>query len=575
MLTTKTNLEAFSDLKFGMFIHWGLYAIPAGEWKGIPDKSLGEWIMRNQKIPAAEYAKLAKQFNPSKFNAEEWAQLAKDAGMKYVVITSKHHDGFAMYHSKASQYNIVDSTPFKRDPMAEISNAVAERDMKFGFYYSQSQDWNEPNAAGNNWDFPGKRDPLPYLKDKVFPQVEELLTHYGNLALVWFDTPMLLTQEQVVELKKLVKKYQPNCLVNDRIGFEQGDYFQMGDNAVPPLVYDWKVWESPATLNDTWGYKKNDHNWKNPHDLIYRLADIVSKGGNYLLNVGPDDQGVIPLESQQILRTMGKWLSVNGDAIYGTRKSPLYMPTTSWKCTVKPGKMFIHVFNTSNGELRFQGLESKITKAYLLKNGKKIEYAQKANEVTLTIDKSQLDEFNTVVVLELADQVPVISEDFRYNDVQQAYSLFGVDSRITGHDMRILKEDFAMTGFYKASSFPYNELWWYHYPYKAGKYKVAVEYSCDDAIAGSPFSVTKDYDPYTADYDPFSAIQAPGAIAHEEVEGIIQGTGGKYKVFDVGTINLYEKNLNKITFKLKNDFKSSGIRFKRVVLTPLVGEESK
>lgn len=562
-LPSKTNLEAFSDLKFGMFIHWGLYAIPAGEWKDHYVRGIGEWIMKVEQIPAAEYAMLANQFNPVEFNADEWAQLAQDAGMKYMVITSKHHDGFAMFRSKASEYNIVDATPFGRDPMAELAEATAKRNIDFGFYYSQSQDWYEPNAAGNTWDFPEKRDPLPYLENKVFPQVEELLTNYGKMALVWFDTPMLLTKEQVVDLKKLVKKYQPDCLVNDRIGYGQGDYFQMGDNSTPPFVYDWNVWEVPATLNDTWGYKKNDQNWKKPGDLIYKLTDIVSKGGNYLLNVGPDARGVIPLESQDILRKMGKWLSVNGDAIYGTSHSPLFMPGTSWKCTVKPWKMFIHVFNYSNGELRFRGLESEIEKAYLLKDGKKIKYRQKGNEVVLNIPDSQVSEYNTVVVLELRDEVPVITEGFRYNDSQQEYSMFAIDARILGEEIKVLNEQNAVSGFFESQSFPPNELWWFHYPYKSGKFKVSVEYSCDDSIAGSPFAIVKDYDPY-------NGVKADSLFVNEELKGTIRGTGGEFKVFETGEIMLYEKNLNRITFRLKDDFRSSGVRFRRIILRPVI-----
>ena len=276
----QSPLEKFQAMKFGMFIHWGLYAVPAGEWKGKYVRGIGEWVQYREKIPIAEYEKLAEQFNPVKFNADEWSELADDAGMKYMVITSKHHDGFAMYYSKVSDYNIIDRTPFGRDPMKELAAANAKRNIGFGFYYSQAQDWHEPNASGNTWDFPEDRDPKPYVEGKALPQVEELLDNYGELALIWFDTPRLLTEEQAGSLKQMVKDKQPNCLVNDRIGFKLGDYYQMGDNAIPTLVYYWNTWEIPATLNDTWGFKSMDHNWKDPKDLIYKLTDIVQKGGN-------------------------------------------------------------------------------------------------------------------------------------------------------------------------------------------------------------------------------------------------------------------------------------------------------
>ena len=185
------KMKWFREAKFGLFIHWGLYCIPAGEWKGQPVAGIGEWIMNRAKIPVKEYEQLATQFNPVKFNADEWVQMAQDAGMKYIVITSKHHDGFAMYHSTVSKYNIYDATPFHRDPLKELAAACARHNIKFGFYYSQAQDWHEPNGAGNTWDFgpDPKTDYDHYLRGKAEPQVKELLTGYGPVCLIWFDTP--------------------------------------------------------------------------------------------------------------------------------------------------------------------------------------------------------------------------------------------------------------------------------------------------------------------------------------------------------------------------------------------------
>ncbi len=267
---------------------------------------------------------LLKNLTPIKFDADKWVKMAKDAGMKYVVITSKHHDGFAMYHSKVSPYNIYDATPFKRDPMKELSEACKKYGLRFGFYYSQTQDWHEPNAAGNDWDFHGDNPPdfTQYLNDKVIPQVKELLTNYGPISVLWFDTPRFMTTQQSKELVDLVHKLQPNCLVDGRVGNNMGDFQTKGDNKIPTGATS-SDWDTPSTMNDTWGFKKNDHNWKSSSQLIRALVDVTSKGGDYLLNVGPTSEGVIPQPSIDRLETVGKWLDKNGEAIYGTRMSPV------------------------------------------------------------------------------------------------------------------------------------------------------------------------------------------------------------------------------------------------------------
>ena len=225
--------------------------------------------------------------------------------MKYIVITSKHHDGFALFGSKASPWNVVDATPFKRDVLKELAAACAKAGMPLGFYYSQAQDWHEPNGAGNEWDFgpDDKKDFDRYLREKAEPQVRELLTGYGPVALVWFDTPRLMTPERAQRFTDLVRSLQPKCLIDGRLG-AAGDYVSTGDNVIPSKVGA-EAWETPATINHTWGYKKDDHDWKSPGDVTFKLVDIVSKGGNYLLNVGPMADGVIPQPSQDTLRDGG------------------------------------------------------------------------------------------------------------------------------------------------------------------------------------------------------------------------------------------------------------------------------
>src|SRR3982750_1853279 len=315
------RLEWFREAKYGMFIHWGLYAVPAGEWKGQRCLGLGEWLMNRCKVPVTEYQQLAQQFNPVKYNPDEWVQLAQDAGMKYIVITSKHHDGFAMFKSAASAYNVVDATPYKKDILKQLADACAKRGMRLGFYYSQSQDWHEKNGAGNTWDFgpdqdaSGKelKDYDEYLRGKAEPQVRELLTNYGPVALIWFDTPRMMTGDRPQRFANIVRSLQPNTLIDGRLGTE-GDYRSTGDNVIP-LEVSGDAWETPATINHTWGYRTDDTDWKSPGQIAFKLVDIVSKGGNYLLNVGPMADGVIPPPSQEILRTVGRWLQVNGEAV--------------------------------------------------------------------------------------------------------------------------------------------------------------------------------------------------------------------------------------------------------------------
>jgi len=415
------RIKWFREAKFGLFIHWGLYAIPAGEWKGQPVAGIGEWIMNRAKIPVKEYEQLASQFNPVKFSAEEWVQLAVDAGMKYLVITSKHHDGFAMFGSKTSTYNIVDATPFKRDPLKELAAACARHKIRLGFYYSQAQDWHEQNGAGNTWDFGAddKKDFDQYLRAKAEPQVRELLTEYGPVCLIWFDTPRMMTPERSQRFIDIVRKLQPACLIDGRLG-SAGDYRSMGDNRIPPTVVK-EDWEVPATLNRTWGFKKDDTDWKPPSDLVFKLVDIVSKGGNYLLNVGPTAEGLIPQASQDNLRAVGRWLKINGESIYGagptpfgdelgaysdTEKDkdgkPVFKARQDWRCTTRPGRLYIHFIKWPGQTFEMHGVKDTVKKAYLLADHahKRLAVKQSGGSLTVALPAQAPAEYDSVLCLE-------------------------------------------------------------------------------------------------------------------------------------------------------------------------------
>ena len=365
-ITQDQRMQWWRNGRFGLFIHWGLYAIPAGEWKGKDIPGIGEWIMKRATIPAVEYRALAKQFNPVKFNAKEYVAVAKAAGMKYITITSKHHDGFAMFKSNASAYNIVDGTPYAKDVIKALADECHAQGVQICFYYSQSRDWNEPNGLDNDWDFPAQRDFQQYLDSKVKPQLTELLTQYGPIGMIWFDTPMTISKEQAQSLKDLVRQLQPACIISGRLGGGvETDYKSTGDNVIPSVTVPGD-WEVPATLNNTWGFKTKDHEWKSPKTITRLLFEIASKGGNYLLNVGPTAEGVIPQESVDILKTVGNWMKVNQDAIYGTQGSPYPVEFAWGNITRKSNKLYLGIYDWPTSDFYLEGLKNKVKKVYLL-----------------------------------------------------------------------------------------------------------------------------------------------------------------------------------------------------------------
>ncbi len=416
---SKDRLAWWREARFGMFIHWGLYALPAGTWKGKRIPGIGEWIMHRAQIPVAEYEQLARKFNPVKFNADAWVKVAKDAGMKYIVITSKHHDGFAMFHSRVSKYNIVDATPYRRDPMKALARACKKAGIRLCFYHSQDFDWHHPGGAGNEWDYQPiadnragfRRRFAGYLRDKVRPQLREILTNYGPIGLIWFDCPAHVTRAQSMDLKNFVHKLQPKCLVNGRVGNNVGDYGSMGDNQIPAGRVEGD-WETPATLNDTWGFKSYDHKWKSVGRLLYLLVDLASKGANYLLNVGPTAEGIIPKASVDRLKEIGKWMKVNGEAIYGTSPNPYPYELPWGRITQKSGKLYLLLFKWRR-KLVLPGLRNKVKAAYLLRGGKKVQFSQTHDKaadhhaVELKLPARKPDKYISVVVLEIAGKTNV------------------------------------------------------------------------------------------------------------------------------------------------------------------------
>ena len=425
-MRTAGRLQWWLEARFGMFIHWGIYALAEGRWKGRQFNRPGEWIMHSARVPVREYARLTERFNPVNFNANEWVDVAKRAGMKYLVITAKHHDGFAMYDSPSNPYNVVKATPWGRDPMKELARACERGGIPFGFYYSQTQDWYEKDAAGNTWDYepPTRPQFRNYLERKVKPQLRELLTQYGPIAVLWFDTPRNMDAAESEDLRRLVDELQPDCLVSGRVGNNLGDYGSLADNQVPRGTLPFGgAWETPATLNDTWAYKRDDQNWKSATMLIRTLVDSASKNVNYLLNVGPKPDGKIPKESISRLEAVGAWLRANGKAIYGTRESPFPYEFPFGRATQKGRRLYLHLFDQRQRHLEIYGLRTPVRSASFLGDcgaqvffSQRHEPAEDVHELHLQLPAQRMEEAVRVFELKLVDnpdavQIPIQQQD--------------------------------------------------------------------------------------------------------------------------------------------------------------------
>ena len=428
MMTAAQRAERMAwweEARFGMFIHWGLYSELAGYWNGKAIPGLGEWIMNNGKIPVADYKKLATTFDPKEFDAHEWVWMAKTSGVKYIVITAKHHDGFAMFNSPANKFNIVEATPFKRDPLKELAIACHDQGIRLGFYYSQDQDWTYPGAAAihGHWD-PAQSGSFPkYIHDKVIPQLRELLTNYefaGAPAEIWFDTPTKeMTPKLASEIVQLMNQH-PDVLWNNRLGGGYDGDYKTPEQHIPAQGFPGVAWETCMTINDTWGYKRDDINFKSITTLLQNLIDIASKGGNYLLNVGPTASGVIPEQEQGRMLAMGRWLAVNGDAIYGTHAGPfsqehgaysatekgsdgkpLWIPVWDWRATAKADKVFVSIFEWPESSFKLPSMNRAVKGAYMLADPQRtpLKLTQDRSSLTVILPSTAPDPIASVLVL--------------------------------------------------------------------------------------------------------------------------------------------------------------------------------
>ena len=400
--------QLFEEGNYAMFIHWGLYAQLGNRVEGKTYYGIGEWIMnpRMAGIPVKDYMELASTFNPEKFDAQAIVQTAKDAGMKYIVITAKHHDGFAMYHSKANKFNIVDATPWKKDPMKELASACREQGLGFGFYYSHNQDWTFPGGGGGpKVDEEGNEATFDdYFVKKCLPQVEEITSQYGKIELVWFDTPGRMPKKYVQQLVDIVRKNQPNALVSGRAGHNLGDYQTLGDMEVPQRRVE-GLWESVDTTNDSWAYAWYDNYWKSPKEILRRLMSCVGRGGTYMLNIGPRGDGSVPDRAVRSLRNAGDWIKKYPQVVYATDASPWDHAMPWGDVTAKGNTLFLSVFDwPDSGVLCVPGLKTEIKSAQLLNGAESSSLEFKAQDgwTMITLPPRAPEKLASVIQLKLA-----------------------------------------------------------------------------------------------------------------------------------------------------------------------------
>lgn len=511
----------FREARFGMFIHWGLYAVAGGVWKGKDANGVGEWLLTNAQIPVAEYEPLQQQFNPVKFSAKEWVKTAKDAGMRYIVITSKHHDGFCLWDSKLTDWDVME-TPFKRDILKELASECQKQKVRLCFYHS-IMDWHHPDyLPRRGWDKRPTAEAnfnryIEYMKG----QLKELLTGYGPIGIAWFDGEWegTWTHEKGKDLYQFVRSLQPNIIVNNRVdkgrqgmaGMTKGDFagdYGTPEQEIPANGFGEGVdWESCMTLNDTWGFKFKDTHWKSTETLLRNLIDCASKGGNYLLNVGPTPEGTFPQPIVERLGQMGHWLKANGEAIYGTKASPFVRPLPWGRVTQKGNKLYLHVFDTHQSVISLPGLKTKVKSARTLTgfskpatvrvepNGNRagslnlgrdrlaVPTVASPEGVVLTLPEILKDQLIPVIVVELDGSVVVEAVALQARP-DGSVVLGASEAKVLGETARY-EADKNCIGYWTEVG---DQVCW-EVKVKPGRYLLTLEYACEDSSAGAEVEV--------------------------------------------------------------------------------------
>lgn len=443
------DLKWFKNAKLGLFIHWGLYSATEGYYNGKETPGIVEWIASKEHIPTDEYEKLAESMSCENFKPDEWAVLAKNAGMKYCVFTAKHHEGFAMYDTKYDDYSIVKRSPYGKDVAGAVTDAMRKVGIVPCFYYSQAIDFHERDAMGNTWDNTvpeNERNFRAYIDGKCKFQLKELLENYGDIGLIWMDVPKGMTKEIALDLKRYVKSLQPKCLVSGRIGgtADMGDYGCFGDNQIPVKKSDY-VWETASTMNDTWGYKRDDHNFKSADEIIKLLCSVVSKGANLLLNIGPDKTGNIPNESIEVLNELAKWMKINSESIHDTKESPFNFDFSFGTVASKENNLYFFVKDKAD-ELTVYGLLNRVLKVEVL-GDKNAEFSNDGF-LKIKLDNAKFNKYVTVVKVVL-DGEPKIKDGVfaQEKDIVMlncsVCKLFGDESKHSAAKIQQLSEEEA------------------------------------------------------------------------------------------------------------------------------------
>jgi alpha-L-fucosidase len=449
----------FEEARFGMFIHWGLYSAAEGLWKGEKLRyvnNYAEWIRYRNRISKEEYGELAKRFVWDRINPEEWVIQAKEAGMKYIVMTSKHHDGVALWDTKVGNYSLSKLAGVDRDIIKELADACRKHDMKLGFYYSHWIDWEHPFAWDHNQELTGHVTDAQfnqYWQEKAIPQLRELLTNYGDIAVMWFDMwipyeKTIFKREQLEQAAALIRELQPNCLINSRLGFpaesEYVDFETLGDNVFGTAYTD-HPWETPGTIAHSWGFSSQEKEWKSTSQLFQSLIGNVSLNGGYTLNIGPRADGSIPYESVSRLREIGEWTKKYGEALYNNTGSGLRAHQHDWGEVTRSqmdNVLYLHVMNWPlDRVLRVSGVQNQPTKVELLTNkGKQLlSYEQQGPLLHINLPENSVDPYDSVIKLSCSNDITID----RNIVAESTFGGFSLQNQnvLNAKDLKILKYD--------------------------------------------------------------------------------------------------------------------------------------